>query len=150
MAIHQSQNNGARGLPDPDYLAEMYEDVLSKRFFAWIIDEILIFVIAIVLSLFTLFAALLVYGLISFLYRWGTLASRSATPGMRVMAIELRTAQGDYLTGSTAFFHTLGYFISVVTFPLQLISIVMMLMTRRRQGLTDAVLGTVALNRHVA
>ncbi len=141
-------------LPDPQYSSEMYEDVPSKRLFAWLIDVVIIAVIVGVLTLFSFFTALLflpfLFGVVSFLYRWGTIASRSATPGMRVMAIELRTAQGDYLTGSTAFLHTLGYFISVVTFPLQLISIVMMLMTERKQGLSDMVLGTVALNKQVA
>ena len=101
--------------------------------------------------MFSLFTALfflpLLYGIVSFLYRWSSLAARSATPGMRIMAIELRTLAGDRLDGATAFFHTAGYFFSVVTFPLQLISIAMMLFTPRRQGLSDTILGTAAINR---
>lgn len=140
------------GLPDPEYMDQMYRDVPSKRFFAWVIDVILISIITGVLTLFTFMTALfflpLLYGVTSFLYRWGTIASSSATPGMRIMAIGLRTAEGERLSGSMAFLHTAGYFFSVVTFPLQLISIVMMLTTARRQGLTDAVLGTAALNNN--
>lgn len=138
------------GLPDPAYMEQMYRDVPSKRLVAWVIDVIFISMIVAVLTLFTAFTALFflpfLFGVVSFLYRWGTIASRSATPGMRIMAIRLYTADGAPLTGSTAFLHTAGYFVSVVTFPLQLISIGMMLMTARKQGLTDAVLGTVALN----
>ena len=139
------------GLPDPDYRAEMYRDVPTKRLFAWVIDVFLISVIVAILTLFTAFTALLflpfLYGITSFLYRWGTIAARSATPGMRFMAMELRTAEGERLSGSTAFLHTAGYFISFVTFPLQIVSMGMMLLTERNQGLSDALLGTVALNK---
>ena len=141
------------GLPDPDYMADMYRDIPSKRFLAWVIDVILISVLTAILTMFTLFAALFflpfLYGLTSFLYRWGTIAAASATPGMRIMAIGLRTAEGAQLSGGQAFLHTAGYFLSVVTFPLQLISVVMMLTTARKQGLTDAVLGTAALNNNI-
>ena len=144
----------ARRLPDPEYLGELYQDVPSKRLFAWFVDVLFIAVIVGVLTLFSFLTALFslpfLFAVVSFLYRWGTLASRSATPGMRLMSIELRDAQGDYLSGSTAFLHTLGYFISVAVFPFQLVSIAMMLMTRRKQGLSDLVLGTVALNKQVA
>ncbi|MXW85728.1 MAG: RDD family protein [Boseongicola sp. SB0673_bin_14] len=100
---------------------------------------------------FTLLTALLflpaVYACISFLYRWATLASWSATPGMVLMGIEIRELDGAELDGTTALLHTVGYFISVLTFPLQMISVGMMLLSTRRQGLSDMVLGTVAINR---
>ena len=86
---------------------------------------------------------------VGFLYRWGTIAARSATPGMRMMAIEFRDRDGQRFDGGTAFLHTAGYTFSVVTVPLQLISIVMMLLTARRQGLTDIILGTAAVNNRV-
>ncbi|MGJ8558402.1 MAG: RDD family protein, partial [Sulfitobacter geojensis] len=41
----------------------------------------------------------------------------------------------------------LGYSVSFAIPVLQLISIVLMLTSARRQGLTDMVLGTVALNK---
>jgi hypothetical protein len=66
---------------------------------------------------------------------------------MRVMAIELRNSDGAPLSGSEALMHTGGYFISVMTFPLQMVSMAMMLMSARGQGLSDAVLGTAMLNR---
>jgi len=84
---------------------------------------------------------------IGFFYRWFTIANRSATWGMRMMSIELRDAAGHRLDSGTAFWHTAGYTFSVVTAPLQLVSIVMMALTARGQGLSDTVLGTVMLNR---
>ncbi|KIN72224.1 RDD family protein [Sulfitobacter guttiformis KCTC 32187] len=100
---------------------------------------------------FTLFISLfflpVVFVLLGFAYRVVTLSRGSATWGMRFMAIELRTANDDHFDLSNAFLHTLGYTVSVMVAPLQLISIVLMLGSERRQGLTDMVLGTVALNR---
>ncbi|NNE79075.1 MAG: RDD family protein [Silicimonas sp.] len=138
-------------LPNPEYRREMYQDVPTKRFFAWVIDIAIIAMITLVLTFFSLFTALfflpLLYGTVSFLYRWSALASGSATLGMRFMAIQILTAEGHRLDGQTALLHTAGYFVSVVTFPLQLVSIAMMLGTARNQGLSDTVLGTVAVNR---
>lgn len=139
------------GLPDPDYDATFYQHVPSKRLIAWVIDVVLISLIVGLLTVLSVFIALLflplVFACVSFLYRWFTIAAGSATPGMRMMAIELRARDGQPLDNTTALLHTVGYTISVVTFPLQLISIVMMLTTARKQGLTDSVLGTAAINR---
>ncbi len=151
MSSPETYTRRTPGLPDPDYIEQMYNDVPSKRLFAWVIDVVFIGLIVGALTMFSFFTALFflpfLFGVVSFLYRWGTIAARSATPGMRIMAIGLRTAEGERLTGTTAFLHTAGYFFSVITFPLQLISMAMMLMTARKQGLTDVVLGTVALNQ---
>ncbi len=150
---HSTTNYGYPGLPDPSSQPEFYADVPTKRFIAWIVDGILVALVVAVMTVLSTFTALfilpLVWMTISFFYRWLTIASRSATPGMRLMAIEFRRSDGSPFDGTTAFLHTAGYVISVVTFPLQLISIAMMLLTERKQGLTDMILGTVALNRTV-
>ncbi|MEM7752695.1 MAG: RDD family protein [Pseudomonadota bacterium] len=141
------------GLPDPDYDAEFYTDVPSKRLIAWVIDTVLIAAIVFVLTFLGFLIPLLflpvLFAVVGFLYRWSTIASRSATPGMRFMAIELMNRDGQPLDGGTAFLHTAGYTFSVITVPLQLISVIMMVTTARRQGLTDIVLGTAAVNRRV-
>lgn len=128
-----------------------YRNVPLKRFLAWCLDVLLISLATAAIVAFTLLTALLflpaVYACISFLYRWATLASASATPGMILVGIEIRGLDGTRLDGTTALLHTAGYFASVLTFPLQMISIGMMLLTARRQGLTDVVLRTVAVNR---
>jgi len=66
---------------------------------------------------------------------------------MRMMSIEFRNADATRFDLATAFWHTVGYSVSWSIFPLQLISVVLMLTSARGQGLTDHILGTAALNR---
>jgi uncharacterized RDD family membrane protein YckC len=138
-------------LPDPYAHAEMYADVPTKRLIAWGVDFLVIAAMTLVLVPITLFTALfylpLLALMVSFLYRWTTLTTGGATWGMRFASIEIRDAQGQRPDMLTALLHTLGYHVSVAIFPLQLVSIALMLMSERKQGLTDHVLGTVALNR---
>ena len=142
------------GLPDPVANPDFYQDIPTKRFVAWIVDTVLIALICALIVPFTAFTALfflpLLYLVVGFLYRWSTLSWHSATPGMRLTAIGLRTAGGHRFDGTTAGLHTLGYTLSMAIFPLQLISVVLMLTTARKQGLTDHILGTAAINRAAA
>ena len=138
-------------LPDPDYQAEFYADVPVKRALAWGVDAILIALITAVVVPFTLFLGLfflpVLYMSISCLYRTVGLARHSATPGMRLMAIEFRDRTGARFDLGTAFLQTLGYTLTIGTLLPQLLSIGLMLTTARGQGLTDMVLGTVAINK---
>lgn len=151
MTMSDAGNDARWGQPDPHYNEEFYRDIPVKRLIAWMIDAILISIVTSLVVVLTAFTAVFFVGfvvlLVSFLYRWWSLAARSATPGMRLTSMELMTLQGQRFDTGTAFAHTLGYTISVAVFPLQLISIVLMLVSARRQGLTDHVLGTVAINR---
>jgi len=137
--------------PDPYTQPEFYDGITFKRFMAWFVDMLMITVLCVLAVLLTAFIGLfflpLLILIVGFIYRCATLASSSATWGMRLMAMEIRQSDDRPLDGTTALLHTLGYTISVAMFPLQLISIVMMVVTDRRQGLTDMVLGTVALNK---
>lgn len=141
----------APGLPDPFARPEFYEGVPLKRLLAWVVDIVLIFVLCLLVLPFTAFTGIFFFPALmlvtGFFYRWATLANGSATWGMRLMAIQIREADGLRLTGGTAFLHTLGYTVSLSVPPLQLISILLMLFTDRRQGLTDHLLGTAAINR---
>ena len=142
------------GLPDPDLSPEFYADVPVKRLIAWGVDTILIALICVAIIPFTAFTALfflpalfLVVGLV---YRIATLAGRSATPGMRLMAIEFRTRDGRRFDLGTAAVHTVLYTLSVsFVFP-QIVSVILMLTSARAQGLSDHFLGTAALNRAAA
>ena len=138
------------GLPDPVLQPEFYNDVPTKRLIAWFCDIVLVFLLSVLLALSTFGLAFFVFAplflVVGFLYRWITLTARSATLGMRLTAIELRTDDGDRLAGGTAFLHVLGYYISMGAFILQVISITLMLTSPRKQGLTDHLLGTAALN----
>lgn len=138
-------------LADPVTQPQFYKDVASKRLIAWVIDTVLIVLIAAIIVPFTAFVAMFFFvglvAVVSFLYRTITLATGSATLGMRLMAIEIRDASGARLDLSGAFLHTLGYMISWAVTPLQLISIVLMATSNRGQSLTDMVMGSAALNR---
>ncbi|WP_205626897.1 RDD family protein [Pseudoponticoccus marisrubri] len=137
-------------LPDPETQAGFYDGVTIKRGLAWVVDVILIALITLPIALFTvvgLFVIPLIYLTVGFLYRWITISNRSATPGMRLMAIELRNAWGERLDTGQALLHTVGYTVTMSTVLLQLGSILLMFLSERGQGLTDMVLGTVALNR---
>ena len=138
-------------LPDPITQSAFYEGVAAKRAVAWLIDMALIALLTLLILPFTGFLALFFLGglflVLGFVYRWVSLSRSSATPGMRFCAIEFRTAAGDRFDPAIAFAHTLGYSLAVAfVFP-QLLSIALMLLTQRGQGLTDHILGTVALRQ---
>ncbi len=143
-----------RTLPDPDFQAEFYADVPMKRAVAWIVDTLLIFILTLIIVPFTAFTALFylpfLYLIVGFGYRTIGLARKSATPGMRLMAIEFRDRTGARFDFVTAMLHTLGYTLTIGTLLPQLLSIVLMLTSARGQGLSDLVLGTVAINRAAA
>lgn len=141
-------------IPDPDTQPEFYSDVPVKRLIAWVIDTVVIAVICLAILPFTAFTGILFFPFllltVGFAYRVITIARDSATWGMRLTAIEFRTLSGQRFDLTMAFLHTLGFTISVAFAVLQVISIVLMLTTARAQGLSDHVLGTVAVNRRAA
>lgn len=133
---------------------QFYSSVPTKRLIAWLIDLVLIVLLCVLalpltgfLGLFFWPVMLLVLGLA---YRVLTLATLSATWGMRFAGVELRDGEGAKFDLSLALAHTFGYTLSFAFPILQVISVVMMLTGARGQGLTDAFLGTVALNRRAA
>ncbi len=138
-------------LPDPQYQPEFYSDIPPKRLVAWVIDVALILLLTLVALPFTAFIGVFflpfLYAAIGFVYRVLTISGGSATLGMRMMSVELRTAQGARFDFGTAFLHTTGYYISCIMALVQLGSVVLMMTSERGQGLTDMFLGTVMLNR---
>jgi len=137
--------------PDPDTHPELYEGVQTKRLLAWIADSLFVFLLTLLVVPFTAFTGLLFFPFLflvtGFAYRVVTLANGSATFGMRFFALELRDAQDRKFDLSLAFFHTLGYTLSISTMLVQVASIVLMLTSARNQGLSDMVLGTSMLNK---
>ncbi len=137
--------------PDPERHAEFYSGVAFKRGMAWIVDTIFVTLIVVVIALITALTALfilpLVWLAVGFLYRWITLSGDSATWGMRLMSIKFLDRYGQRFDAGTAFLHTLGYSMSMAFVLPQIISVALMMVTRRGQGLTDMVLGSVAINR---
>lgn len=139
------------GLPDPDTKPEFYADVTAKRFVAWIIDTAFIFLLCLLILPFTAFTAIFffafLYLVVGFVYRTLTLANRSATPGMRLMAITIRNHDASPLNLPMAALHTLGYTVSTSLILLQVVSIILMISHPRGQSLTDLLLGTAAINQ---
>lgn len=138
-------------LPDPDTQPEFYADVPTKRLVAWGIDLVIIVAISAIIVPFTAFVGLFFFGFlmltVGFIYRTATLATGSATWGMRLVSVEFRDRTGHRFDLGQAFLHTLGYHLSFSFFPAQIVSIALMLTSARAQGLTDHIMGSVAINR---
>lgn len=153
MSHPNSHSNTRRSfvLPDPDTQSEFYADVPLKRLIAWGIDVVLTAIVCVVILPFTAFTGIFFFPflmfVVGFVYRVVTLATGSATWGMRLVSIEMRQSSGARFDLGAAFLHTLGYTVSFAIPILQLISIVLMVTTARAQGLSDHVMGSVAINR---
>ena len=140
-----------RTRPHPPH--RLYDGVPLRRGLAWIIDMVIIGVLAALVLPFTAFTGIFFFPflmlVVGFLYRWASIATASATWGMIAVGIRLQDSHARNLSSGLAFAHTLGYSLSVAIAPLQLVSIVLMLVTARGQGLTDLFLGTEAVNARI-
>ena len=139
------------GLPDPVHDSQFYQSVPTKRFFAWLFDTCIILGLAFVMAILSIGTFFFIFAFVllvtGFLYRWATLASGSATWGMRLLAVEIRNKDGNRLTAGEAFLHTLGYhLVWIIPFGI-IISCIMMLVTDHKRGLHDLFLGTGGINR---
>jgi len=147
---------------DPDLEPDLFRGVLTRRVIAFIID---LFIISVPIALVILFIA--VFGLITLGLGWALFwlvspasivwalvyfgacigGPHSATIGMRVMDLELRTfygAPGYFLLGAM---HAVLFYVSIsVLSPLVLL---LGLFNARRRLLHDFVLGTVVINNSV-
>lgn len=138
-------------LPDPDRHADFYRGVTVKRGLAWVIDAIATTAITALIVPFTAFTALfflpLLFLVVNFVYRAAFLANTSATPGMWLTGIEFRRLDGGRMDAGTAIAHTMGTMVTWGFLLPQAISVLMMLLGPRGQGLSDLVLGTAAIKR---
>lgn len=138
-------------LPDPDRHGAFYAGTALRRAGAWGIDVILTALVTALIVPLTAFVAIfflpVLFVLVNALWRWGFLAVASATPGMWVMGIEFRRADGQRFDGTTAFLHTAGFVLSWALVLPQVVSVALMATGARGQGLTDLLLGTAAINR---
>jgi uncharacterized RDD family membrane protein YckC len=158
--------NGATNPPphafDPWTQPELFRGVLTRRFFAFLIDLVVLSIPVILACLFiavfgvvTLGLGWALFWLVSpasviwaLVYYGASLGGpHSATLGMRVMDLELRTWYGapSYFVLGAA--HALLFWVSV-SFLTPLVLIVGLL-NGRRQLLHDIVLGTVVINSSV-
>ena len=138
-------------LPHPRHHATLFKGVTVARAVAWVIDAGVTMLIAAFIVPLTAFAALLVMPFllvaINLAYRSATLAQFSATPGMWLCGIEFRSTDGRRLDGFLAVAHTLCTLFTWTTVLPQIASCALMLMHPQGRGLTDLLLGTVAIRR---
>ena len=147
-------DSGALAL-DPYAHPERYDGVRSRRTFAFLIDAAIIFFLMLlaslviaVLGIFTLglgwFLFPLVWPVVAILYEVLTIGGpASATPGMRFMGVELRTADAERMNYPLALLHSLGFWFSVTL--LTPFILLVALFTPRKQLLHDLALGTVVV-----
>ncbi len=144
---------------DPDTQPEVFAGVLARRFLAFILDAIIILVPIILLALFILVFGLVTFGiglLLFFLLSpvavlWAIVytgaclgAPESATIGMRVMGLEMRTWYGSPMYFLLGAVHVI-FFWALMTALTPLVLLVG-LFNRRRRLLHDFLTGTVVIN----
>ncbi|WP_417278447.1 RDD family protein [Celeribacter sp.] len=146
-----SRDEAHWGLPDPDHQPAFYDMVATKRALAFVVDFILIVIIAALIVPFTAFTGIFFFpflvAVVNFAYRVITIANGSATWGMRLMGIEFRDRNGARFDLGMAVLHTLLFTVWCSTGILQVVAVVLMATTARGQGLSDLVLGSAAINR---
>jgi uncharacterized RDD family membrane protein YckC len=141
---------------DPDTQPELFEGVLSKRIVAFLIDALIIVALMVpaallvaILGIVTLGIGWLLFAPLFALVALGYVAltlggPASATVGMRMAGLEMRTWSGAPMFALLAIMHALIFWFSIgLLTPLILL---VGLFTRRRQLLHDLLLGTVVLN----
>jgi uncharacterized RDD family membrane protein YckC len=144
-------------LPDPATAPELFEGVLTRRVMAFVLDMIIIGALVLIVSIVGLIAGFFTFGLswVALLvviplsivmYYAATLGSaRRATLGMQMMDIVLTPTREQALNGGLAFVHALLFWVTVwISWP---ISLVIALLTPRRQMVHDLVAGTLMVRR---
>jgi uncharacterized RDD family membrane protein YckC len=131
----------------------LYDGVLTRRVFAFVVDYIIIAVLCFPVAIVVLLLGLLTLGLgwalfgvmgpaVALIYIWCTLGSSSqSTVGMRAMGIRLERLDGGRVDGTLAVLHSILFWVSVV--PLTPLTLLVTLFTDRKRTLHDLVLGTV-------
>jgi uncharacterized RDD family membrane protein YckC len=139
---------------DPDTQPELFEGVLSKRIVAFLIDALIIVALLVPAALIVAVLGFVTLGLGWFLFpplfafvALGYVAltlggPASATIGMRMAGVEMRTWSGAPMFALLAVMHALVFWFSMAFPPVLLVG----LFTRRRQLLHDLLLGTVVVN----
>lgn len=144
---------GGTSFSDPAYLS----DIVFKRILAHIVDTAILLAIMAPIAFFVVLTAIATLGLLivpfafaflilRFLYYVGfTAGARSATPGMRMLGIELRTAAGGRPDFLQAFLRLTVYYVLVgLLTPLILL---VALFNSQRRALHDMVSDTIVVNR---
>ena len=146
--------NWAGEPPEPFASPQYYQGVLIRRLFAyWVyllciglliaLAWVLLSMLAIA-SLGLLSPLLLILGLIPVLYHTLTIGGpHSATPGMRLTGVKVRSWTGERPSYLQAFVQTVLFYVTV--YPTWSLVLVIALFDRRRRTLHDMLAGTLVL-----
>lgn len=140
--------------PEPFAAPEYFRGVLLRRVFAYWIDLLcigllialawIVFWMLAIASLGLLSPLLLILGLIPVLYHTLTIGGpRSATPGMRVTGVEVRSWTGERPSYLQAFVQTILFYVTV--YPTWALVLLVALFDRRRRTLHDILAGTLVI-----
>ena len=142
--------------PQPFASPEYFRGVLVRRVFAYWVDLlciallvafawIVLWVLAIV-SLGLLSPLLLILGLIPVLYHTITIGGpHSATPGMRLTSVEVRSWTGERPSYLQAFVQTVLFYVTV--YPTWSLVLLVALFNERRRTLHDILAGTLVIRQ---
>jgi len=138
----------------------LFEGVRWRRVFAFVVDVALVAVLSLIAGVVVFFLGIFTLGLgwILYVFLWQAVAliytaftlggPASATPGMRLMGLELRLWYGAPVYPLLAVVHALGFWFSVsLLTPLVL---VVSLIDDKKRLLHDLVLGTVMVDAAAA
>jgi uncharacterized RDD family membrane protein YckC len=144
-------------LPDPATHPELFEGLLQRRVYAYVIDVVIMGALVVLVSVFGGIAGFFTFGLSWFAlifviplviagYYAATLGSpRRATIGMQSMDLVLTPTRTPTLDGWKAFIHAAVFWITIwVSWP---VSLAFALFTPRRQMVHDLLLGVLMLRR---
>jgi uncharacterized RDD family membrane protein YckC len=156
MSDNQQASAADRFVYDSRRDPELFDGILSKRIVAFVIDAVLIVALMLPVALLVGIFGLVTLGIgwllfsplfaiVALGYVALTLGGRnSATVGMQIAGVEIRTWSGQKMFPLLAVLHALIFWVSVsVLTPFILL---VGLFTSRRQLLHDLLLGVVALN----
>jgi uncharacterized RDD family membrane protein YckC len=138
----------------PVFGIERFEGVLSRRILAFILDCILIGLLTIPFLVLSFFLAVLTFGLLVipiggvltfFYFTLFTGGAKSATPGMRLMGIELRDLGGGRPDLLQAGARTLVFMASNTVLPVIICAVA--LFDLRRRTIHDMLTSTVVVRR---
>ncbi len=152
-----TEQNRVEILPPPGapvFGIERFEGVLSRRIIAFILDCILIAILMIPFLVLSLALAILTFGLLVipvggvltfFYFMLFTGGSKSATPGMRLLGIELRDARGGRPDLLQAGIRVLVFMATNTILPVIICAVA--LFDLRRRTIHDMLTSTVVVRR---
>lgn len=155
---NESRGRDGSGEPTGAFAeAGLYSNIIGKRIVAHLVDGLIMLTLAAPLLLVLMFGAVISFGLLAMPFALAFLAARvvyyagytggpsSATPGMKLLGIEVRCTDGGRPDHARAFLRIVLYYASIgLLTPLVLLAV---LFSSHRRTLHDLLSDTLVVNR---